>query len=53
MDSRIKNDIEIVDKIISKKAAGKDTQALEKQLDEMIYKLYDLNEDEIKLIEKS
>lgn len=43
----------IVDKIISTKVenAKADIKDLEKQLDEMVYKLYDLTEEEIKIIE--
>jgi adenine-specific DNA-methyltransferase len=45
--------ITLVDKILtSKKANPKaDTSALEKQIDEMVYKLYDLTDEEIKIIE--
>ncbi len=43
----------LVDKILSEKA--KDTEAdtsnLEKQIDDLVYKLYDLTEEEIKIIE--
>lgn len=43
----------IIDKIQMAKAANPkaDTSALEKQIDEMVYKLYDLTEEEIKIIE--
>lgn len=40
--------IDLVDKIIKKK--GADTPELEKKIDEMIYKLYDLTEEEIKIV---
>ncbi|MBW1616823.1 MAG: class I SAM-dependent DNA methyltransferase [Deltaproteobacteria bacterium] len=45
----------IVNKILSiKKANPKaDTTQLENQIDKLVYKLYDLTEDEIKIIEKS
>ncbi len=45
--------ITIVDKILSSKAANSkaDTSVLEKQLDEMVYKLYELTDDEIAIIE--
>lgn len=43
----------LVDKIIKEKGKGRDTQALEKQIDEMVYKLYDLTEEEIAIIENS
>ena len=43
----------IVDQILSAKKADPkaDTSALEKKIDELVYKLYDLTEDEIILIE--
>ena len=40
-----------VDKIISNKIKGNDTNELESNLDLMIYKLYDLSENEIKTVE--
>ena len=45
--------IAIVDKILSAKEKNKesDTSKLEKQLDEMIYKLYELTDEEIKVVE--
>jgi REP element-mobilizing transposase RayT len=45
--------VNLVDKIISTKEKNTeaDTSPLEKQLDEMVYKLYDLTEEEIKTIE--
>ncbi len=45
--------IKLVDKILSAKAANPkaDTSELERQIDEMVYKLYELTEDEIKIIE--
>lgn len=45
--------VKIVNEILSAKAANPkaDTSALEKQIDEMVYKLYDLTEEEIKIIE--
>ncbi len=45
--------ITIVDKILSAKEANpkSDTSALEKQIDEMVYKLYELTEEEIAIIE--
>ena len=45
--------VEKVEKIIAQKAAGKDTSQLESDLDEMIYELYGLNEEEIQLVENS
>jgi hypothetical protein len=43
----------IVDKIFSKKSKNPeaDISDLEKQIDAMVYKLYDLTEEEIKIIE--
>ena len=41
----------LVDKIISKKEASKDTTAEEKQIDLMVYKLYELTYEEVKIIE--
>lgn len=45
--------ITIVDKILSAKEKNPeaDTSPLEKQLDEMVYKLYELTEEEIKIVE--
>ena len=45
--------ITLVDKILSAKEsnAKADTSKLENQLDEMVYKLYELTEEEIAIIE--
>ena len=45
--------VAIVDKILSAKEENPkaDTSKLEKQIDEMVYKLYELTEEEIKIIE--
>ena len=43
----------LVDKILLKKQEGKDTQAEETQIDQLVYQLYDLTEEEIKIIEGS
>ena len=43
--------IEKVDKIIELKKAGKETKDLEEEIDNMVYKLYELNEEEIKIVE--
>lgn len=45
--------INLVDKILDAKKANPnaDTSKLEKQIDELVYKLYDLTEEEIKIIE--
>lgn len=41
----------IVDQILSLKKAGKDTTYLENQIDIMVYKLYGLTYDEVKIID--
>lgn len=43
----------LVDKIVSvkEKKVGNDTTELEKQIDNLVYQLYNLTEDEIKIIE--
>ncbi|ORU94041.1 MAG: hypothetical protein A6F72_08210 [Cycloclasticus sp. symbiont of Poecilosclerida sp. N] len=43
--------IELVDKILTAKKDGKDTTALEAQIDKMVYRLYNLSPAEIKIIE--
>ncbi|MFH1005701.1 MAG: TaqI-like C-terminal specificity domain-containing protein, partial [Bacteroidota bacterium] len=43
----------IVDRIISGREKNKDTSDLEKQIDEMVYELYNLTEEEIKIVEAS
>lgn len=42
-----------VNKIIEGKKNGVDTAALETEIDNLVYKLYDLTTDEIKIIEGS
>jgi adenine-specific DNA-methyltransferase len=42
---------ELVDKIIILKKEGKDSTALEKKIDEMVYKLYNLTPEEIAVVE--
>ena len=42
--------IKLVDKIIDGKRKGKDTKALEDELDNLVYKLYDLSKSEIAII---
>lgn len=42
--------IQVVDRIIELKKLDKDTQELEKQIDEMVYDLYELTEEEKELI---
>ena len=44
--------IELVDKILALKKDTKDTKELEDKIDEMVYNLYDLNEDEIETIKR-
>lgn len=47
-----KKDIEnLVSKVIDKKKNGVDTTTLETEIDNLVYKLYDLTPDEIKIIE--
>ena len=43
--------IDLVDKIITAKQQGKDSTELEKKIDEMVYELYDITEEEQKIIE--
>jgi hypothetical protein len=43
--------INLVEKILKDKQNGKDTAALENQIDTMVYQLYDLTADEINIIE--
>ena len=45
--------IALVDKILTAKQQGQDTTALESQINQMVYKLYDLTDNEIKIIEKT
>ena len=45
--------INLVDKILESKAQGKETSALESQVDDLVYELYNLNDSEIKIIEKT
>ena len=41
----------LVDKIISKKEAGEETTAEEREIDLMVYKLYNLTYEEVKIID--
>ena len=43
--------IALVDKILTAKQQGQDTTMLEAQIDKMVYNLYNLTDDEIKIIE--
>ena len=44
--------VSLVENIIKNKAKGNDTEKEEKEINEIVYKLYDLNEEEIKIIEE-
>ncbi len=43
--------IDLVDKILAAKQQAKNTTALEAKIDKMVYKLYELSNDEIAIIE--
>lgn len=43
--------ISLVDQILQSKQQGKDTTQLEKQIDQLVYQLYGLTEEEIKIVE--
>ena len=43
----------LVDEIIAKKERGEDTSALERKIDVMVYKLYGLSYDEVKIVDKA
>ena len=45
--------IALVDKILTAKQQGQDTRTLETEIDKMVYRLYDLTDDEIRIIEKT
>ena len=45
--------IKLVDRILTAKQQAQDTRTLETQIDQMVYKLYDLTDDEIDIIEKT
>ena len=45
--------IELVDKILEAKQKGNDTATLEAQVDEEVYKLYDLTKEDQLIIETS
>ena len=44
---------EKVDKIISLKSKGKETNTLEQEIDKLVYQLYDLTDEEIAIIENN
>lgn len=41
----------LIDQILTRKEQGKDTTALEKEIDIMVYKLYDLSYEEVKIVD--
>ena len=43
--------IQLVEQILDKKEREEDTTDLEAQIDQLVYELYDLSEEEIKIIE--
>jgi len=43
--------IKIADQILTHKSEGKDTTALEQEIDNLVYKLYELSYDEVKVID--
>ena len=44
--------IDLVDKILTAKQQGQDTRTLETEIDKMVYRLYDLTDEEVSVIEK-
>jgi hypothetical protein len=44
--------IELVDKILQKKENNEDTTAEEQEIDNLVYKLYELTEEEIRIVEE-
>ena len=45
--------VDLVEQILTKKELGEDTTDLENQIDQLVYELYDLTEEEIKIIENN
>jgi hypothetical protein len=43
--------IKLVDEILEKKKLGQETEDLENKIDEMVYRLYDLTDEEISIVE--
>ena len=43
--------VALVDQILELKKEGKDTQALENEIDRLVYRLYDLTAEEIAIVE--
>ncbi len=53
-EDKIQKQVEVyVSKVIEYNKMGKDPLEIEKQIDEMVYKLYDLTEEEIKIVEEN
>jgi len=52
-DDKQKEVIRLVDRILAAKRAdpAADTSALEREIDQMVYQLYDLTEEEIRIVE--
>jgi hypothetical protein len=44
--------ITLVDKILAGKERGEDVAGLEKEIDSMVYRLYDLSDNEIRIVEE-
>lgn len=49
--SGIKKIVSVVNRILKLKSEGKDTTALEQEIDKLVYKLYELTYDEVKVID--
>jgi len=45
--------IDLVEEILAKKEKGEDTTSLETKIDQLVYQLYDLTEEEIRIVEGS
>ena len=43
--------VNLVDRIIESKQKGEDTTSLESEIDQLVYQLYGLSEEEIKIVE--
>ena len=55
VNKKVDNYLYFIDRILSakQKDPDTDTSALERQIDQMVYKLYGLTEEEIKIVENS
>ncbi len=51
--SYVEEMVALVDQILELKKSGGDTTALERQIDEMVYELYELTADEIAIVEEA